>query len=224
MSHFLLYSSIVVLLIGKFALILYLFMIFYGKDLKETEEIKRFAKRQVRKIILPKRDKKSIREEIARYVLKLRTLLWSMFIGELIGYIFLALANNAAGFNVLVCNAIILFLSAYLCQLMTLVDAWIKKKSDMLVRLTFQLGLVVLASILLCIAGGKGFFDVKILLTVIILLFFSSAVIALYTMLFEGIFNQEKNPPYDFNNYSRIVILLGVAIGASLTLLIPVIS
>ncbi len=221
MSHFLLYSAIIVLLISKVALILYLVLFFYGKHLRESEEDKLYTQRQVRKIILPKRDKMTIREEIASYVLRLRTLRWTVCIGELIGYIFLALSSNRAGYTVIGSNAIILYLTAFLCQLMTLVDAWFKKKSDITIRLGFQLAMIALASVSLKIADGNGLIDVKKVIFIIILLFFSSAVIAIYSMLIEGIFNQEKYPPYDFNNYSRVVIASGIVIGGSLTLLSP---
>jgi len=224
MAQFLIYSSIVVLLLSKVALILYLFMVFYGKDLKENEQLRRFAKNRVRKIIMPKQNKMSIREEIARYVLRLKTLLWTVVIGEIIGYIFLALSGIETAYNVLSFNATILFMAAFTCQLMNLVDAWIKKKINIKIRVGFEFGLVILATLLVAIAGNKGIINMQILVTAVILAFYASTVLALYSMLIEALFNQEKYPPYDFNNYSRLVILFGIIIGGSLTLLIPLIS
>jgi hypothetical protein len=192
----------------------------FGEEIKRFARSERYAARQVRKIIFSEKDPSRTEPVLTSSAVRRQNLMWTMVSGEVIGYIFLALSQNPGVFSILNLNAIILYLSSLLCQILTLLNAWFNKKLDLLHRLGFQVGLVVLATILIFIAAYYGDYQIKLSIVFVVLAYFTTAVIAIYLMMVDAlVYAKDKVRYFDYNHYSRLVVLLGLAIGSGLFLI-----
>jgi hypothetical protein len=214
MPVFLLLVAILALIISKIALFVYL-LISFSLEIKgqvEPEGILHFAKR-IKRIL---HDQTQIILGIKKTILRINTLLWTFSIGEFVGYIFLFLTSMKAKFFVLGFNAVYLYIGSLMCQLLTILNMLFKRKMDSVTRLFFQINLVILATILITMSASRSTLAIDRILSIIVIFYFTTVIIALYSMLLDAIAAKQFVYTFDFNHYSRLVILLGLMIGSFL--------
>jgi hypothetical protein len=154
--------------------------------------------------------------DLKRSVVEIQTLLWTIGIGEFVGYTFIILTGNPNRIGLLLLNAIYLMAASYLCQILTLLNAWFRAKTNLILRLGFQTALIMLGIILILITNITQPYNIETILLVLMSAYFFSSVLALLTMLLDALFFDSGTRPFDFNFYSRLVILLGLIIGSGL--------
>lgn len=216
MTLFLIFISTLALVISKIALFVFLLFSFII-ELKSQKIEEKYISREQRKIKIPQKDESLIIIELKKTILRRTTLLWTMSIGEIVGYIFLILSQHPIKFRVLEINATWLLLGSLLCQLLTMMNAWLKKKMDLLFRIEFQFGLVILGGILISIVTSYNVLTINQFLMIIVLAYFSTTVLAIFSMLIDAMIAKQGIYDFDYNHYSRLVILIGLIIGSGIT-------
>ncbi|MBN2012480.1 hypothetical protein JW960_24335 [candidate division KSB1 bacterium] len=215
MSTFLIFVSGCSLLISKIALFMYLINSFkleltqkiFGRDLV----MGRYPRDAYK---MPLTAAQSV--DIKRSIVEIQTLLWTLGIGEVVGYIFMPLSDHPKKVELLLLNAIYLIVASFLCQLLTLLNAWFRIKTNLILRLGFQAALLFLGIILIGISNISQPYDIHNILLMLVLAYFFSSVLALVSMLLDALFIDPGTRPFDFSHYTRLVILLGLIIGSGL--------
>jgi len=215
MEIFLLTVSGVSLLIGKIALFMYLINSF-KLELKLKVSALDIIKGGVPERFLNNGIPEVHIINLKRNILELQTLLWTLGIGEIVGYIFLFLTVHPKKFEFILLNSIYLIVGSLVCQMLTLLNSWFRIKTHLLIRLGFQFGLITTGLMLIFIVKINEAFYIDNIMQLLILGYFFTSVLALVTMLLDALFFDKGTRPFDFNHYSRLVIILGLLIGSSL--------
>ena len=213
MDYFLIILSIIALIISKIALFRFIINSFQ-LELKNQRVNERYVSREARRIKIPPKDESAINIESKKNILLQTTLIWTMSIGELVGYIFLILIQLHFKFVELAINAIVILLFSLLYQILTMGNAWLKKRTDLLLRIKFQSGLVILGAILISIADSHVGATLEQSLHFIVLLYLFTVIIAIFSMLIDALIAEQGVHNFDYNFYSRVVILVGLIIGS----------
>lgn len=214
MQLFLLVVATISLVISKIALFMYLINSFkmelsyklFGRDLA----LGRLPSRKTTAMI-HERDQLEIR----RGLIEIQTLMWTIGIGEIVGHVFLTLTAHPHRIEIILLNAIYLIIASLMCQMLTLLNAWFKVRTYLFYRVALQSLLLIFGCFLISLVD-PGYYDVARILLFMVLAFFTTSIIALITMLLDGLFFDPGNRSFDYNHYTRLVILLGLIIGSSL--------
>lgn len=216
MAFFLMFISALALLISKIALIVFLIYTFLIEmQSQDIEEV--FVSRETRKIKKPPKDESQLKIEIKKTLLRKTTLFWTMIIGEIVGYIFMTLSQHQNKFEVLACNAVCLLFGSLLCQMLTVINAWLKKKMNLLFRLQYQIGFALLGGILISIVISQHILWIFQYLLLFVLAYFFTVILAILSILIDALIAEKGKYFFDYNHYSRLVILIGLVIGTSFT-------
>ncbi|MDW7681388.1 MAG: hypothetical protein SCK70_12540 [bacterium] len=203
-------------------------LLFSSFSLFESE-IKRsdFVQRASRKIRI-RRDIKIPTEPVRqqpnpRFVL----LVESILIGEVVGLFFLALSHNPIKFKFLAINAALLLLASFLCSVLTLFNAWFRKKTMLPFRIILQASTLIIGLIIFRISMGTQSFSDSVSIVrsayymrTAVYAYYITVVVAIGTMLYVAIKGSpDKLKEFDFNNYLIMVIMSGLVIGSGLLLI-----
>lgn len=216
----LIYCSILASVVALYVLIIGSF------EKKENDEkfASPFVKRDSRIIKVNRLDEKPALQTAEGADTQISSLIWTTLVGQAVGlYFLLVFLNDYRIVNtILKLNGIILLIASFLCSILTIANAWFKKKMETSYRLIFQGYSLIMALILFLLGIGKGVTMKKAIIAagffpnVIIIMYFSSVIIALALMLFDGLYRKHERVDYDFNKYFRLVVLIGMVIGLSL--------
>ncbi len=185
-----------------------------------------FIKKAARKIRIHKEN--SALKEVAsekpnpQFVL----LLESIVIGELVGLFFLWLSHHPVKFRLLAFNAAFLLVASFLCSVLTLLNAWMRKKTHLIFRIMLQATTLIIGMILYHIATNQQtsgenllYVDVSYYMRLAVYGYFITVVVAISTMLYIAIKGSpEKLQEFEFSEYLMLVIMSGLMIGSGLVL------
>ncbi len=206
--------SLMVSMIGLFILL------FASFASKEDQQLKNgFINKESRKIRFRKEngkvEKSNPKKPGPQFILTLQTII----IGQLVALFFLIFTKDQLKFTILTCNAIILISASFLCSILTLVNVWLKQKTNIFFRIILQI-ITLILGIALMQLSGKG--EAVILggyMVIGIYGYYITVVIALGTMLYNVVFGNKVNKlEFNFSNYLLIVIASGLIIGTGLLL------
>ncbi|MFZ5516091.1 MAG: hypothetical protein ACOY90_05605 [Candidatus Zhuqueibacterota bacterium] len=206
--------SIVVSVIGLYLL---LFSSFKSNDTPQmTSNIIIKASRKIRM----HREKKSDEEPDAdkpnpQFILILETIV----LGELVGLFFLWLTDDPLKYSVILFNGVTYLIASFLCSILTLFNAWLKKKMHHIFRIVMQIVTLVIGILLFNFSSEEDVVIPADYITATYYAFYITVVVALLTMLFNVVRgNKEEEVEFNYNNYLLLVIVSGLVIGASLHL------
>ena len=220
--------------LGGFCLILSMvglyILLFSSFSPKQKQQITGdFIKKAARKIRIP-RDSRIV-QEIKKNIPnpQVSLLIQSILIGEVVGLFFLFLDPSPLKFKVLAINAAFLLTASFLCSILTLLNAWWKKKTHLVFRVILQVTTLVIGLILFRMAikervanvaiGGISVIKAGYCMKMAIYGYFITVVIAISTMLYTAIKgNPENTHEFEFSNYLFLVVMSGLLIGSGLFL------
>ena len=185
-----------------------------------------FIKKAARKIRIPRDSKmvQGIKKNIPnpQFIL----LLESIVLGEVVGLFFLFLESNPLKFKILAINAAVLLIASFICSILTLFNAWLKRKTHLVFRIILQATTLTLGLIIYKFSminknsiGGISLIKTSFYLKMAIYGYFITVVVAIGTMLYLAIKgNPEESTAFEFSNYLMLVIMSGLLIGSGLFL------
>jgi hypothetical protein len=209
------YLSGLSLLVSMIGLYILLFASFATRDDQQLQ--KGFINKESRKIRIRKEnnnlEKSKPKKPSPQFVLLLQTTI----IGELVGLFFLSLSINQRKFTILTINAAFLVMASFVCSALTLLNVWLKKKTNIQFRFILQVITLVLGIILMKISiKDEAAMPIGIFVAPIYF-YYGTVVVALGTMLLNVIFgNKAKKTEFNFSNYLILVIISGLVIGTGL--------
>ncbi len=170
------------------------------------------------------RDDRAIRdkdESIKAVKTQLPSLLWTVILGQAVGlYFFFVFVKDVPITNtILRYNAYVLLIASIFCSLLTILNAYNKKRMIIFHRLLFQgyslaLAFFILLHVLTKRASLRAVMETaRSRVNIFIILYFSSVVIALFLMLGDGLYRKQERVEYNFNIYFLIVIGVGMFVG-----------
>jgi len=170
-----------------------------------------------RKIRVHRENKTDEQQENSKPNPQFVLLLETIIIAELVGLFFLWLTDDHMKHTVLAINGATFLVASFLCSVLTLFNAWLKKKMHLLFRIILQL-LTLIIGILLLIYSTDGKAEMPSdYMANAIDAFYITVVIALVTMLFNVMKgNNNKEIEFNYNNYLILVIASGLIIGSGL--------
>jgi len=205
---------IVVSVIGLYLL---LFSSFKSNDTpRMTRDIISKASRKIRM----HREKKSDEAPDAdkpnpQFILILQTIV----VGEVVGLFFLWLTNDPLKYSVILFNGVMYLIASFLCSVLTLFNAWLKKKMHHIFRIVMQMVTLVIGIFLFNFSSAEDVVIPTDYITATYYAFYITVVVALFTMLFNVVRGNKDEPmEFNYNNYLLLVIVSGLVIGASLHL------
>lgn len=206
--------SLIVSMIGLYIL---LFASFTSKD--DQESTKSIINKTARKIRIHQENKEPEESKPKKPGPQFVLLLQTIIIGELVGLLFLALTGSQKKFTILTINAAILFIASFTCSGLTLLNVWLKKKTNIQFRIILQVITLVVGIILINLSiRDKAEFPFAMFIFPIYF-FYGTVVIALATMLLNVIAgNKTKTDELNVSNYLLFVIISGLIIGTGLLL------
>ena len=141
------YLSSLSLLVSMIGLYILLFASFASKD--EQKLTKNFINKTSRKIRIRQENKEPEEAKPKKPSPQFILLLQTIIIGELVGLFFLSLTGNQTKFTILTINAAILFIASFMCSGLTLLNVWLKKKTNIQFRFILQVITLVIGIILI---------------------------------------------------------------------------
>lgn len=149
-------------------------------------------------------------------------LLQTIIIAELVGLFFLWLTKDPMKHSVFLFNGAACLVASFLCSVLTLINAWFKKKMHLLFRIILQV-VTLIAGILLMQSSVAGRAEMPTdYVTNAYYAYFITVVVALLTMLFNVVIgNKNEEFEFNYNIYLLVVIASGLIIGSSLYLAKP---
>ena len=203
------------LLVSMIGLYILLFASFASKD--DQQLAKNFINKTSRKIRIRQENKEPAESKPKKPSPQFILLLQTIIIGESVGLFFLTLTGSQAKFTILTINAAILFLASFMCSGLTLLNVWLKKKTNIQFRVILQVITLVVGIILIKFSIlDKAAFPFGMFVFPIYF-FYGTVVIALGTMLLKVIFgNKIKKEEFNVSNYLLFVIISGLIIGSGL--------
>ena len=203
------------LLVSMIGLYILLFASFASKD--DQQLAKNFINKTSRKIRIRQENKEPAESKPKKPSPQFILLLQTIIIGESVGLFFLTLTASQAKFTILTINAAILFLASFMCSGLTLLNVWLKKKTNIQFRVILQVITLVVGIILIKFSiKDKAAFPFGMFVFPIYF-FYGTVVIALGTMLLKVIFgNKIKKEEFNVSNYLLFVIISGLIIGSGL--------
>ncbi len=186
---------------------------------KTNEKNKNSGNSASRKIRAHRENNDNNNTEDAKPNPKFILLLETIFIAEGAGLFFLWLTHDPMKFSVIAINGVAFLVASFLCSILTLINAWFKKKMHLVFRIILQLATLVTGILLLRFStNGKAEMPTDYV-TDAYFAFFITVVIALLTMLFNVVIgNKEEEVEFNYNIYLLVVIASGMIIGSSLYL------
>ncbi|MBN1155948.1 hypothetical protein JXB12_13605 [candidate division KSB1 bacterium] len=181
----------------------------------------RFIRRASRTI---KTNDSSDKVEKADVNVRVTALLWTVVLGQVIGLFFVLfyVSDADASRTFLRVNGFILIFASLLCSFLTILNGWLKIRMELWYRIIFQAYSFVVGGFLLSGAVGgrisisRAVSEAGEKLYLIIMAFFFTVILALILMFADGVYRDNERLEYDFNNYFRIVITVGMIIGLGL--------
>ena len=209
------YLSSLSLLVSMIGLYILLFASFASKD--DQKLAKNFINKTSRKIRIRQENKEPEEAKPKKPSPQFILLLQTIIIGELVGLFFLSLTGNQTKFTILTINAAILFIASFMCSGLTLLNVWLKKKTNIQFRFILQVITLVIGIILIKFSiRDKAAFLIEMFIFPIYF-FYGTVVIALGTMLLNVIVgNKTKKEEFNVSNYLIFVIISGLIIGSGL--------
>ncbi len=214
--------SVLISLIG-----LYILLIFSFSPRKKKKNKGEFIQKSARKIRVH-HSQPSIQTLTKSHQINPRVilLLETIVIGEVVGLFFLLLSNDPFKYKILAYNAAFLLIASFLCSVLTLLNAWFKKKTHIAFRVSLQAITLIVGIILFRLAmSGKSVKEsisiVKagVYMQMAIYGYFITVVVAIVTMLYIALKGDtENNEELEFSNYLMLVIMSGLLIGSGLLL------
>lgn len=224
--------SIISIFASLVALLVLIFGSFQKKEKKQDDEETafQFVKRESRTIKINKADENQLRKKKEGLNTQISSLLSVVVIGQFVGIYFLLvfLEKTSKVHTVIQTNAIILIIASMICSFLTLLNGWLKIKMEILYRLLFQGYSIIVAAVLFCIGVEKGITIQSALTSIgfiadfIIIVYFSTVILALALMLLDGVYRKHERVDFNFNNYFIIVIGIGMGVGLSLLLILTI--
>jgi hypothetical protein len=209
------YLSAFSLLVSMIGLYILLFASFALKDDQKPQP--GFINKESRKIRIrqekvepeePKTDKPS-----PQFI----TLLQTIILGELVGLFFFGLSENPMKFRILTVNAGFLLIASLFCSVLTLFNAWFKKKTNIQFRIILQAITLIVGIVLMKLSVRDKIEIPSSVLVWPYYFFYSTVVISLFTMLYNVITgNKLIKVDFNFNSYLIQVIISGLIIGTGL--------
>jgi hypothetical protein len=152
------------------------------------------------------------------------SLIWTVVLGQVVGlYYFLLFSSNSHIVGTFFrLNALILLAASVICSVLTILNAWFKRRMVISHRLIFQSYSLVVAIVLLIISAKKStsismaMKQASSRMDIVIILYFSSVIVALFLMLWDGLYRKEEEVEYDYGTYFRIVIIVGMVVGITM--------
>jgi len=203
------------LLVSMIGLYILLFASFASK--KDQKSAKDLINNTARKIRIRQENKEPEESKPKKPNPTFILLLQTIIIGELVGLFFLTLTGSQTKFTILTINAAVLFIASFLCSGLTLLNVWLKKKTNIQFRIILQAITLSVGIILIKFSiRDKAAFPVEMFIFPIYF-FYGTVVIALATMLLNVIAgNKTKKEEYNVSNYLLFVIISGLIIGTGL--------
>jgi len=217
MSAFYICVAMLALLMSKIAL--FYFIIFtYRREYDAKLKTSGYLNREKLKIKLPPRDKESIIAEAEKIKSRKKTLILTLLIGEIVGFIFLGLSSHDFKFIMLEIDGFCLLVGSLICQVLNMFNAWTKTKMNLLIRLSFQIGLMISGLLLIKFALMYQMLVVDPFLLYYVTAYFSTVAISIFSMLLDALLAKQGIYQFDFNHYHRLVIVAGLIIGSAIYL------
>ncbi|MBD3287904.1 hypothetical protein GF337_03795 [candidate division KSB1 bacterium] len=213
MDLFFLLISSLALFISKFALFYFLVFSFFN-ELHQMDENKTYINRQSRKIKRPLKDEQKKRTELKILLIRRKTLLPTIVIAEIIGYILYMISTHPMRFTAVETNAFLLLYASVICQALTIANGWLRIRMNLSARLMFQLITLSLGILWLKILSPINIVDFNQLLLIFVIIYFGSVMVAIYSMLADALFSKQGIYRFDFNHYFRLVIFIGLIVGS----------
>lgn len=219
MSSFLVFLTICASLASVISLYILIFASFEKKE-KKPQIPYHFIKRDSRYIKAKPFENKSGEEKQGNNS-RVVSLLSTVIIGQIVTlyFLFVFLNKDTIIRPILRMNALILLIASFICSILTILNAWLKKKMVISFRLLFQGYSLLMSMILIRLTIRKGV-TIKaavsaagIIPDIIISMYFSSVIVALAMMLIDALYRKNEHVDYDFNIYFRIVVLVGMIVG-----------
>lgn len=160
------------------------------------------------------------------------SLIWTVLIGQFTGLYFLHyfMITEDAIRDILKINSIILLLASFICTFLTILNGVLKKRMEMINRLTFLSYSFVMSGVLIYLMLQRGI-DVKTAVIsagnmpyLIIIFYFVMMTFALISMLLDGTIRQYDRIDFNFNIYYYIIIGVSLGIGLSMWLMLEFIK
>jgi uncharacterized protein with PQ loop repeat len=213
MDLFFLLISILSLFISKFALFFFLFFSFLN-DIEKKDEDKKYVSRQYRRIKVPEKDESKKRIELKLLLNRRKTLLPTIIIAEIVGYILYLITRHPMKFATIEGNAFLLLTASVICQFLTIANGWLKLRLNLSFRLMFQIITLALGFFWLKVLEPMNVVDFEQFLLIFVIAYLGSVVLAIYSMLGDAMFAKQEIHTFDYNHYFRLVIFLGLVIGS----------
>ena len=135
------------LLVSMIGLYILLFASFASKD--DQQLAKNFINKTSRKIRIRQENKEPAESKPKKPSPQFILVLQTIIIGESVGLFFLTLTGSQAKFTILTINAAILFLASFMCSGLTLLNVWLKKKTNIKFMVILQVINLVVGIILI---------------------------------------------------------------------------
>ena len=154
-------------------------------------------------------------------------LLESIVVGHIVGLFFLIISSDDLKFKILAYDAGFLLIASFLCSVLTLLNTWLKKKTNLPFRITLQAATLIIGLILMrfAVAGEAGVTAISSLkaasyMVMAIYSYYITVVIAIFTMLYAALKGIPDNyEAMEFSSYLMLVIISGLLIGSGLLLI-----
>ncbi len=204
---------------------------FEKREKKKEKPKQQFIKRESRTIVV-NHTKNETKEEKEGVNTQVTSLLSTVVIGQAVGlyFLFVFLSGTKGYYSVLKFNGVFLLLASFLCSILTMLNGWLKKKMEISFRLIFQ-GYSFIVAIVLCRIAFNGKLNVQQaiskagpILNYIVIVSFSTVIVALGLMFLDGIYRKQQRLDYNFNIYYLIVVITGMGIGLGLLSVVSMIA
>lgn len=154
-------------------------------------------------------------------------LLQSIAYGEIVGIFFLWLGHDPLKFKLLAINAALLLIASFLCSVLTLFNAWLRKRTHLIFRIVLQATTLIMGMVLYrfsmgeqSLFEGESIVKASYYMQMAMYSYFITVVVAIGTMLYVAIKgNPDKLREFEFGEYLKLVIMSGLLIGTGLLLI-----
>ncbi|MBN2012479.1 hypothetical protein JW960_24330 [candidate division KSB1 bacterium] len=212
-------TSILVSLVALYVLIIGSFRTKEKRDFISSDERSRRTR-----IITASAIRKKISQLKRKSNTRVTSIIWTVLIGQGMGiYFLLAFVERSYTMKLIIkMNGGLLLLASILCSIMTILNAWIKKKMVVMYRLAFQSYAFVIAVLLLMyrISPGTGIRKISwaanVLPEIVIYFYIATVIVALALMLWDALYRKHLHVDYDFSKYYRLVVYIGMFLGLSM--------
>lgn len=213
MDLFFLSISVLSLFISKFALFFFLFFSFLN-DIEKKDDDKKYVSRQSRRIKVPTKDESKKRIELKLLLNRRKTLLPTIIIAEIVGYILFFISQHPMKYATIEGNAFLLLTASAICQILNIANGWMKLRLNLSFRLMFQIITLIFGFFWLKVLAPMSVVDFDQILLIFVVVYLGSVVLAIYSMLGDAMFAKQGVYKFDYNHYFRLAIFLGLIIGS----------